>query len=115
MTGAARPDVRPAVLGGERLEDRLEPRDRLVIAGGHQAEADLESPDAAGDADVHEVNPIVLRLLVAPLRVVEVRIAAVDDRVALVGNPEQLVENVLGDLPGRNHQPEGAWRLELLL
>jgi hypothetical protein len=46
---------------------------------------------------------------------VEVRVAAVDDRVALVGDPEQLVEGVLCDLPGRNHQPEGTWRLELLL
>jgi hypothetical protein len=46
---------------------------------------------------------------------VEVRVAAVDDRVALIGDPEQLVEGVLGDLPCGNHQPEGARRLELHL
>ena len=88
VPGAARPDVRIAVLGCERLQDRLQAPDRLVVAAGHQAEADLEPPDPAGDADVDEVNALLLRRLVAALGVMEVRVAAVDDRVAFVEDSE---------------------------
>ena len=56
VAGARRADVRVAVLGRERLEDRLEALDGLVVAADHQAEADLEAPDAAGDAGVDEVD-----------------------------------------------------------
>ena len=85
-------DVRIAGLRRKGLEDRLEPLHRLVVAADHQAEADLETPDPAGDAGVDEVDAAVLRLDIAPLRVAEVRVAAVDDRVALVGDLEQLRE-----------------------
>jgi len=107
--------VRVALLGRERHEDRFEPLHRLIVPSDHQAEADLEPPDPSRHAGVDEVDSLVLCLDVASLRVAEVRVAAVDDRVALVRDLEQLVEDVLGDLSGRNHQPEGARRLELLL
>ena len=53
-------DVRVAVVGRERREDRLEPLHRLVLAADHQAVADLQPPDAAGDAGVDEVDPLRL-------------------------------------------------------
>src|SRR6266576_1840959 len=112
---ARRADVRVALLRRERREDRLESLHRLVVAADHQAEADLEAPDAAGHAGVDVVDPALLRLRVAALRVAEVRVAAVDDRVVLVGDAEQLVERVLGDLAGGDHHPECARRLELAL
>ena len=115
VAGARRSDVRIAVLGCERLEDRPQPFHRLVVAADHRAEADLESPDPARDARVDEVDALVLRLDVAPLRVAEVGVAAVDDRVALFGERQQLLEDVLGDLPRRHHHPERARRLELFL
>ena len=107
-------DVRVAVLGRERLEDRLQPLQRRLVAAGHQAEADLEPPDAARDADVDERDLLLPRLLVAALRVAEVRVAAVDDRVAGLEDAEQLLERVLGDLPGRDHHPDVPRRVELL-
>ena len=88
---------------------------RLVVAADHQTEADLETPDTTGYARVDEVDTAVLRFHVAPFRVPEVRVPAVDDRVAVVGDLEQLVKGVLGDLAGGDHQPEGARRLELFL
>src|SRR5206468_2620022 len=80
---------------------------------GHQAEADLEPPDPAGDADVDEVDALLLRGRVAADRVPEVRVAAVDDDVARLDDLEQLLERLLGDLAGWDHHPEDARRLEL--
>ena len=111
---AARADVRVAVLGREVLEDRLEPLHGLVVAADHQAVAVREPPDAAAHARVDEVDALRLRVAVAALRVAEVRVAAVDDRVARVAEREQLLERVLGDLAGGDHQPERARRVELV-
>src|SRR5439155_868942 len=115
VAGTGRADVRIPLFRCERLEDRLESRHRLLVASHHETEADLETPDTTGDAGVDEVDPAVARLHVAPLRVSEVRVAAVDDRVALVRDLEQLVEGLLCDLARRNHHPEGARGLQLLL
>ena len=87
----------PAVLGSERLEHGLDVRDRLVRAAGHQAEAFLQTPDPARDADVEEVDALLGRLRVPALRVVEVRVAAVDDRVPGRGEVEQLLKRRLRD------------------
>src|SRR5207237_1206712 len=56
VASTGRTDVRVPVLGCERPEERLEPSDRLGVASRHQAVADLEAPDASGDADVDEVD-----------------------------------------------------------
>ncbi len=115
VSGAGRADVRVAVLGRERREDRLEPLHRVVLAADHETEADLEAPDPAGDAGVDEVQSLLLRFAITALRVAEVRVAAVDDRVALVGELQELLERVLRDLPGRDHHPERARCVELRL
>ena len=88
VPGARSAHVCIPVLRRERLEDRLESLHRLSIAADHQTEAHFESPDPTGDTRIDEVNPVVSRLLVASLRVAEVRVAAVDDRVAFVGDSE---------------------------
>src|SRR3978361_2303076 len=90
----------------ERREHRLAPLHGLRVAADHQAEADLEAPDAAGDAGVDEVDPELCRLRAPSLRVAEVRVAAVDDRVALLGELQQGLENALGDLARRPPHPE---------
>ena len=59
VAGTGRADMGPAVFGRERAEDRLEPFDGLVGAAGHQAEALLQPPDTARDADVDEVDSAV--------------------------------------------------------
>src|SRR6266550_4000393 len=105
--------MRIAIFRSERLEDRLDALHWYVVPADHQAEADLETPDSTRDARVDEVQLVCLRLAVTSLRVAKVRVAAVDDRVALVGERQQVLEDVLGDLPGRHHHPERARRLEL--
>jgi hypothetical protein len=58
--------------------------DRLVVAADHQAVAALQAPDTAADADVDVVDPAVPKLGLTAQVVDVVRVAAVDDRVALV-------------------------------
>jgi hypothetical protein len=112
---AGRAHVCVAGFGREGDEDGLEPLDRLLVATDHQAEADLEAPDAARHSGVDEVDSLRAGVPVPALRVAEVRVAAVDDRVALVGEAEQLLEHALGYLARRHHDPERARRLELRL
>ena len=112
---AGRADVRVAVLGRERLEDRLEP---LRPARRRRRPSGRSRPRGPRSRRRRRRRrsgcPSCCAFDVAALRVVEVRVAAVDDRVALVGDPKQLLEGVLGDLPGRDHHPERARRAQLL-
>ena len=57
--------------------------DRLAIAADHRAVAVLQAPDAAADAGVDEADAALGHERVAALAVLEVGVAAVDDRVAL--------------------------------
>src|SRR5581483_9342125 len=93
---------------------RLEPLDRALVAAGHQAEPGLQAPDAAGHAHVDERDLLLARLPVPALRVAEVGVAAVDDRVTGLEQANQLLEGLFGDLAGRDHQPDVARRRELL-
>ena len=69
-------------------------------------------PRSRRDPGVDELQAALVCLLVPALRVAEVRVAAVDDRVALVGNVQQLLEDALGDVAGGNHHPERTRRLD---
>ena len=57
--------------------------------------------------------PFAGELGVAAQVVVEVRVAAVDDRVARLEVLEQLGDLGLGRVAGRDHDPDGPRRLEL--
>src|SRR5471030_2632814 len=107
--------MRIAVLRCQGVEDRLEALRRRLVAPRHQAETDLEAPDAALDADVDERDLRLPRLLVPALRVAEVRVATVDDRVAGLEDLHELLERLLGDLAGRDHHPHVPRRVELPL
>src|SRR4029450_13402053 len=102
VPGAGRANVEVAPLRRERLEDRLEAPDRLVLAAGHERESLPQAPDPAGDADIEEEEAALLRLRRPALRVAEVRVAAVDDRIARLQRPEQLLEGLPGDSAGRD-------------
>ena len=47
--------------GCERIEDRVEPLDGLVVAADHQAVAAVETEDAAARADVDVVDALAAR------------------------------------------------------
>ena len=79
MARARRADVRVPVVGCEGRERRLEERDGVVLAAHHQAVAVRKPPDPAGDAGVDVADPPLGREARAPLGVLEVGVAAVDD------------------------------------
>src|SRR6267142_3793206 len=95
------------------------PKDRFAVLkrGGrcadHQAVAELEAPDSAARPDVHELDPLLLQGLGAAQRVREVRVAAVDDDVALGEMWHELLDRVLDWRTGRYHDPDDSPRGQL--
>ena len=86
--------------------------DRLGVATDHQAVADLEAPDPAGRPGIDVADALGLERGVTADVVVEVRVAAVDDRVARLEVLEQLVDLRLGGVAGRDHDPDRARLLQ---
>ena len=88
VAGAVRADVgaaRHAVdLGRDLLEDRAEGLVRLLGPAGHDRRAEQRALLAAGDAGADEVQALLAQRGLAPDRVGEVRVAGVDDDVALL-------------------------------
>ena len=84
------------------------------LAADHHAVAVLESPHAAGDADVQVVEAERRVFLGAADGVAEVRVRAVDQDVALAGVLRELVERVIRGLAGRDHRPHDARWPQLL-
>ena len=113
LAGPGRADVRVPVLRCERLEGGLEEGDRVVLAADHQAIAVGETPDPARDAGVDVADAPLGGEPGALLRIAEVRVAAVDDHVALVEEAEELLYRLLRRVAGRDHQPDGTRGLEL--
>src|SRR5262245_27840986 len=68
--------------GRQRAEDRLEAKRRVMRPADHQAVAAVGAPHAAARADVEIVNAPARERLGSPHVVLEVAVAAVDDRVA---------------------------------
>ncbi len=67
--------------GRERPEDRIEPRNRLVLAADHEAVATLETEHAAGGPDIHEVQFAFCEVGGTHDVVAVVAVAAVDDDI----------------------------------
>ena len=86
----------------------LQRADRLGLAADHQAVADLEAPDPARRPGVDVADALGRQLAVPADVVVEVGVAAVDDRVAGFEVLEQLGDLGLGRVAGRDHDPDRA-------
>ena len=95
-----------------RLEDRVEPLHRRLVAADHQAVAAHQAPDAAGGADVEVVDALGLQLLAAADVVDVVGVAAVDQDVALLQQRGVDVGDLVGDA-GRDHQPDARGGVSL--
>src|SRR5208337_5598480 len=74
---------RGALTGSQGLEDRVEVLHRPGVAADHQAVAALLAPDAAGGADVEVVDALARQFLAAVNVIDVVRVAAVDQDIAL--------------------------------
>jgi hypothetical protein len=109
---AVRADVRHARLpvdaGGDRREDRAERRVGLGRAAGHDRRPEQGALLAAGDADADEAQAALAQRLLAADRVLEVRVAAVDDDVALVEAVRELVDDRVGARAGLHHHDRRA-------
>ena len=113
MARARGADVRVAAVLGEVAQERLDEGEAVGWAADHDAVALLETPDAARDARVEEVDALGAGHLGAPLRVAEVRVAAVDDDVAVLEQRHERLERVLRGIAGGDHQPDDTRVVEL--
>src|SRR4029453_11627918 len=68
--------------------------------------ADLEAPDPARRPGIDVVDALLLQRRVPADIVVEVGVAAVDDRVARLEVLEELLDLRLGGVPGGDHPPD---------
>src|SRR6185503_6322967 len=106
VAGTRSTDVEVATGGCERREDRFERGDGLPISADHQAIADLQAPDPARRPGIDVVDALLLQRRVPADIVVEVGVAAVDDRVARPEVLEELLDLRLGGVPGGDHHPD---------
>ena len=104
---AVRTDVRHARLAvdarGDGLEDRAERLVGLGRAAGHDRRAVQRALLAARDAGADEVQAPRAQRALAPDRVLEPGVAAVDDDVALLEAVRELVDDRVGARAGLHH------------
>ena len=105
-------EMPPAVGRRQHVEDRCEALHRLLVAADHHAVADLQAPHTAGRTDVDVVDPALGERRGAADIVVPVRVAAVDDRVALVEQVGELEHRLLGGVARGHHHPHCPRRVE---
>ena len=101
-------------LGGRLLEDLLDVGPRGLGATGHERRAVARALLAARDARADEEETLSLELLGAAVRVGEVRVAAVDNDVALLEVRLELGDEVVDGRAGLDEEDDLAGALELL-
>ncbi len=112
VSGASRPDMQPArpVLFVRRrrecVEDRRNDPDRLVVTADHHAVAVVQTPHAAGRADVDVVDAAGSQRHLAVAVVGPLGVAAVDDDVAGLQQSREFLDRLLRGVAGRNHDPD---------
>ena len=95
--------------GRERRQRRLEECDRVRLPADHQAEPLLEPEHPAARADVEVADSGGLELIGATDVVPIVRVAAVDEHIALGEQRPQLADHRVDDRR-RHHDPHGPRR-----
>ena len=95
-----------AILWRQRDEDWLKRFHWRSVAADHHAVTVLQTPHAARGSGVNEVDAVTSELLVSANGVVEVRVAAINDGVALGEEGNQLVDHRLGGITARHHDPD---------
>ena len=85
-----------------------------MASAGHDARAVERALLAAGDAHADEVQVLLPELRLAAAGVTEVRVAAVDDHVAVFQQRGELVDHRVGGRAGVDHDDQPAGALESL-
>ncbi len=127
VAGADRPAVEVALVGGalavaarggrdlaaprrQRAQHRFDTVDRLLRPAHHQAIAALRAPDAAAGPGIDVMDAAPAGVARAAHVVLEVRVSAVDDRVARLERLGQRCHRLLGGGAGGHHHPDRARR-----
>src|SRR5207302_5649744 len=97
-----------AAPGSERLENRVEASDRVLLAADHHAVSTLKSPNAAAGADVQVVNALLTDSFRASHVVFIEGITAVDDGVARFHQLGERRNHLLGRVARGHHHPGRA-------
>ena len=100
--------------GSQRLEDRPQILDRLLVAADHHAVALFQSPHAARGAHVDKLKSLGGNFLVVAHRVLVIRVTAVDKYVAGIQQRLQLGDGLVHRLALRHHDPDGLAAFQLL-
>src|SRR6202000_2947814 len=98
----------------ERLEDRAQAFDDILVAADHHAVTLGDAPDAARRADIEKLKAFRLQGVVTLLRVFVIRVAAVDKDVALLHQGFQLGNGFVHRVAGGHHDPDRARGLQVL-
>ena len=101
-------------VGRDRLEDLLHGTPGFLRAAGHDRGTQQRALFAARDAGADVEEALALTILGPPDRVREVRVAAIDDDVALLQVRDHLVDERVNGATGLDHQHHLAGALQVL-
>lgn len=103
-------------LGGDALEDVLDERPGLLVTTGHDGGAVAGTLLTTGDTGTDEADTLLLEVLGAAVGVGEVRVATVDDDVALFNSAlgEEELDEVVDGLAGHDEHHHDSGLTELL-
>ena len=113
VPGTARADVRVAIRRRQRLQHWFDEAHGIVGAADHQAVALLQAPDATARTRIDVLDAAGRDRLGAAHGVVVVRIASVDQDIALRQKRRQLGDRRVDGRAGRHHHPDRAARRQL--
>src|SRR5215213_10113420 len=106
VPGPRVPEGRVPLLRRECLEGRLDVLEGVRVAPDHRAVADVVAPDASRDAGIEPPQARIPDLPGPRHGVPEVGVGPIHDDVALVGELHELMDHVVGHVPGRQHGPQ---------
>jgi hypothetical protein len=100
-------------LGSNGLEDVLDERPRLLVTTGHQRGAVAGTLLTTRDTGADEADTLGVEVLCAAGGVWEMRVAAINDDVALLEVGEESLDEVIDGLAGHDEEHDAAGRLKL--
>src|SRR5215471_854371 len=90
----------------QRLKDRIKPLHSFLRPANHHAVTAIDAPHATAGSDVHVVDAFPLQVFCAPNVVFEIRVTAINDRVARLHVLSELLYRSFRRTTGGNHDPD---------
>src|SRR5215210_9365884 len=111
VPGTRVPEKGVSVLGREGREGRLDVLESIGVAPDHRAVAHVVAPDTPRHSGVEPPQARVPDLPGPRQGVPEVGVGPVHDNIALLRQLHELVDHIVGHVPGGEHGPEHPGRL----